>query len=169
MVIDDNPEILEVKVHALTKAGFEVEGQQQPNGALLRLSDMINSGNLPYALITDTDMHPFSGPELITYISPKTNRNDALIEEGSRSVINPSLYRTIQDFYKVLLIEGLYQGRQVLTSRQELMKQTIDQSLPRQGRLQLQILNEALRISDRVFKIDANGKGMDGLVGYLRS
>ena len=165
MLIDDTPEILEVKVRLLKAAGFEVQGYQYPNEALAQLANQIH----PRALVTDTEMQPFSGPALVTYLSPRTNRSDNLILEGSIETADVRHYKDIQAFRKILEMQGRYHGQVILTSRQELTEQAIDQNLSLQGRIQLAVLNEALRICDGFFKIDADGNGIAKLVGYLKS
>lgn len=169
IVVDDTKPILEVKTMLLKESGFEVEGYEKPNEALLQLANQMLFGKHPYALVTDMDMQPFSGSILIAYVSPKTNRQNALIREGTMAATDINLYRTIQDYRKITEADGHYRGKTILTSRQKLEPQTIEDWISNEGKRQLAVLNEALQVSDSVFKIGADGKGMDELILYLRS
>lgn len=77
--------------------------------------------------------------------------------------MNPALFK------RLIASNSEIIGRLILTSRQELEHQSIEDELSDKAKAQLTVLNEALRISDRKFKIDADGTGVDSLIAYLRN
>lgn len=168
IVIDDNPQILGVKVSALERAGFKVYSSEHAYHILENLAKNAY-GQQPFAIITDTEMPYVSGTEVVIYLSPNTNLEDALIRKAIENVPCKPFYSLDKIRELNEKAKGKYSGRLILTSRQELITQSIDSTLQERARLEFTIFNEALRICDRTFEIDANGIGMQNLIDYLTS
>ena len=166
-LIDDNPTALEIKRTKLANSGFEVFPFQHPLDMLDELANCPLDNNRPYAVLANNETSGITGANVICFLRPQSV-NYSLKPVVDRKVVE--LYTDVSRRRKIdNLAETGYGGKLVLTSRRDLNQQDMANwmSMKVSEVIERATLNEALRISDRVFHVGEDGSGMDKLIKYL--